>query len=355
MTGAAGGIGRAVAEEFAADEGTVLTLVDIDRDGLAAAAEALDAGHITADLSSPEGPCEAVDRAWDSRGAVDVLVNAAGIYPSLDMIDVSCDASEDAAGEPGGDTNGGVPGGAGSRAAGSARPGGVELWDRIFALNSRAPALATAALARRAVAASRTASVVNISSGAALRARPGGGPYASSKAALEMATRAAALELGPHGIRVNAVSPGFVPVASDCNPVAPEYAAAVSDNPLGRPGTPRDVARAVRWIAGEDAAWITGEILRVDGGSAAGAGRLPRLWPPAGHPAHAGAPPVGSTQADVRPVDVRPVDVRPVDVEPVDEAPAHAPHGRYAATPGEHRPGSGRQSPSEHQPEGSST
>lgn len=259
VTGAAGGIGRAVAEAFASEGvsgvDTALTLVDVDDDGLAAAAAALDAGQIRVDLASPGGPGEAVDRAWEARGGVDVLVNAAGVYPSLDMIDVHV-------GEDGG------------------AKAGAQLWDRVFALNSRAPALATAALARRAVAASRPASVVNISSGAALRARPGGGPYAASKAALEMATRAAALELGPHGIRVNAVSPGFVPVASNCNPVAPEYAAAVSPNPLGRPGTPEDVARAVRWIAGEEAAWITGEILRVDGGSGTGAGHLPRLWPP---------------------------------------------------------------------------
>jgi len=244
VTGAAGGIGRAVAEAFAAG-GSTLTLVDVDRERLEAAAKELDAAHVQVDLTGADGPAEAVDRAWESSGPVDVLVNAAGRYPSLDMIDV--------------------------RAAD---------WDRIFALNTRAPALATAALARRAVAAARPASVVNISSGAALRARPGGGPYAASKAALEMATRAAALELGPHGIRVNAVSPGFVAVDSACNPVAPEYAAAVSANPLGRAGTPADIARAVRWIAGPEAEWITGEVLRVDGGSGTGAGHLPRLWPP---------------------------------------------------------------------------
>ena len=95
-----------------------------------------------------------------------------------------------------------------------------------------------------------------------------------------MATRAAALELGEHGIRVNAVSPGFIAVDSACNPVTPEYAATVSRSPLGRPGTPADIAGAVRWIAGPDAAWVTGEVLRIDGGSNAGAGHLPRLWPP---------------------------------------------------------------------------
>ncbi|MCX4967356.1 SDR family oxidoreductase [Streptomyces sp. NBC_00654] len=95
-----------------------------------------------------------------------------------------------------------------------------------------------------------------------------------------MATRAAALELGEYGIRVNAVSPGFVQVAGDCNPVSAEYAAAIGANPLGRPGTPYDIARAVCWITGQDASWITGEVLRVDGGSSTGALHLPRIWQP---------------------------------------------------------------------------
>lgn len=264
VTGAAGGIGGAIADEFAARglrEGA-LTLVDADPEGLRATADRLAGAHAgsgssdggsvgaqvsvhTADLTDPTAPEDAVRYAWETHGPVDVLVNAAGVYPSLDMMDVRADD-----------------------------------WDRVLALNTRAPVLATAELARSAVADGRTACVVNISSGAALRSRPGGGPYASSKAALEMATRAAALELGPYGIRVNAVSPGFVPVDSAVNPVAPEYAAAISRNPLGRPGSPADVARAVRWIAGPDAAWITGEVLRVDGGSGTGTTQLPRIWPP---------------------------------------------------------------------------
>ncbi|MFJ7996135.1 SDR family NAD(P)-dependent oxidoreductase [Streptomyces sp. NPDC096310] len=264
VTGAASGIGRAVAEHFAA-AGHRLTLVDIDAARLAETANALGAAHRVHDLSSAEGPAAAIGDGWQAHGPVDVLVNAAGIYPSLDMAEVT--------------------------AAG---------WDRVFALNTRAPVLATAELARRAIASGRAASVVNISSGAALRARPGGGPYASSKAALEMATRAGALELGPHGIRVNAVSPGFIGVDSACNPVADEYAAAVSVNPLGRPGTPADVARAVVWIAGPDASWVTGEILRVDGGSGTGATHLPRLWPPAGAAADVGAT-TGSDTPDTPP------------------------------------------------------
>lgn len=244
VTGAASGIGRAIAGEFAA-EGAALSLVDIDAGRLDAVADELGARSVALDLTDPEGPQEAVGHCWEAYGPVDVLVNAAGIYPSLEMIELR-----------------------------------VPEWDRVFALNTRAPVFAAAELARRAVASGREASVVHISSGAALRSRPGGGPYASSKAALEMATRAAALELGPHGIRVNAVSPGFVPVDSSCNPVAPEYATAVSGNPLGRPGTPADIARAVRWIAGPEATWVTGEVLRIDGGSSTGVREVPRIWPP---------------------------------------------------------------------------
>ncbi|MFH8483194.1 SDR family NAD(P)-dependent oxidoreductase [Streptomyces sp. NPDC018055] len=262
VTGAASGIGQAVAEHLAAT-GHTLTLVDIDADRLKATASALGAAHQVRDLCTMDGPAAAVSDGWDTHGPVDVLVNAAGVYPSRDMIEVT-----------------------------------AADWDRVFALNTRAPVLATAELARRAKASGRSASVVNISSGSALRARPGGGPYASSKAALEMATRAAALELGPYGIRVNAVSPGFIGVDSACNPVTDAYAAAVSVNPLGRPGTPADIARAVVWIAGPEASWVTGEILRVDGGSGTGASHLPRLWPPADGDVEPSAPQPPQEAAD---------------------------------------------------------
>src|SRR5699024_5219569 len=91
--------------------------------------------------------------------------------------------------------------------------------------------------------------IVNISSGAALRARPGAAPYSTSKAAIEMLTRASALELGEFGIRVNAVAPGFVVVDSELNRLTDEYVDAVSVNPLGRKGRPDDIARAALWLA----------------------------------------------------------------------------------------------------------
>lgn len=246
VTGAAGGIGGAIAREFAHHGAETVSLADLPGPRLdARASEIADiaATHaIPVDLTEPDAPESMLERAWRA-GSVDVLVNAAGSYPSIDMLEVT-----------------------------------AENWDRVFALNLRAPVLSGKAFAQRLIEAGAPGSIVHISSGAALRARPGGGPYASSKAALEMATRSSALELGEHGIRVNAVSPGFIAVHSECNPVTEEYAAAVGKNPLRRAGKPEDVAAAVRWISCDDAEWITGEVLRVDGGSSAGAAWLPRLW-----------------------------------------------------------------------------
>lgn len=247
ITGAGSGIGRETALEFGR-HGDVLTLVDLDQDAaaetaaLAGAAGGAEIRVIAADLRGPEAPADLIERVW-SEAAIDVLVASAGVYPATPFLELD-----------------------------------ARTWDFVLDLNTRTPVLLTVELAKRAIAAKRAASVVVISSGAALRARPGAAPYSTSKAALEAATRAAALELGPHGIRVNAVAPGFVEVASSVNPVTDEYASAVGDTPLGRRGQPGDIARAVRWIAGDEAEWVTGTVLRVDGGASTGAWNLPQHW-----------------------------------------------------------------------------
>jgi NAD(P)-dependent dehydrogenase (short-subunit alcohol dehydrogenase family) len=248
ITGAAGGLGSAIAKRFAA-AGDRITGVDAREAPLRARLDALAVAHgvavaaIQADLSDPAAG-EVVDRAWDQSGPVDVLVNAAGIWPATPLLDMT-----------------------------------ARMWDHVLAINARAPMLATVALARRAVAAGRRASVVNLASGAAIRARPGAAHYSTSKAALEMLTRSCAVELGAAGIRVNAVSPGFVAGSSqEVNPITEEYAAAVSGNAVGRIGQPDDVAAAVFFLASAEAAWTTGAVLRVDGGSSAGNPTLPVHW-----------------------------------------------------------------------------
>jgi 3-oxoacyl-[acyl-carrier protein] reductase len=245
VTGAGSGIGAAVAATFAADGWTV-TGVDLREPQLreSLACLATPARMLVADLSDPAAPDRMVREAWEAGGPVDALVNAAGIYPARAFLELD-----------------------------------AQVWDQVQAVNVRAPMLATRAFAELAIGAGRPGSVVNISSGSALRARPGAAHYSTSKAAVEMLTKAAAIELGGAGIRVNAVSPGFVTVDSTANPVTEEYAAAVAVNPLGRRGRPGDIAAAVAWLVSPAAEWVTGSIVRVDGGASAGTTTLPAHWP----------------------------------------------------------------------------
>jgi 3-oxoacyl-[acyl-carrier protein] reductase len=244
VTGAGGGIGAAIAERFAA-AGDRLALSDLRPAELSTVATRLHELHRAevVELPGDLADAEYAEGLVAHAGAVDVLVNAAGIYPATPLLEMT-----------------------------------AATWDRVQDVNVRAALLTTVAFGRAHVAAGTTGVVVNISSGAATRARPGAAHYATSKAALEMVTKACAVELGAHRIRVNAVSPGFVTVDSAANPVTEAYAAAVSVNPLGRRGEPREIADAVFWLAGPEAAWITGAVLRVDGGSTAGSVGLPLHW-----------------------------------------------------------------------------
>lgn len=248
VTGAASGIGAAVCHRFAA-AGCRLTAVDLRAPVLDQLCEDLrvtfdvQVDGVVGDLANAAFAERVVEVAWGRLGPVDVVVTAAGIYPAIPFLEMT-----------------------------------AEQWDRVQAINTTSAMQITRALARLAMANARRASVVHISSGAARRARPGAAAYCASKAALEMLTRSAALELGPLGIRVNAVSPGFIDVKSAVNPVTEAYAEALSANPLGRPGQAEDIARAVQWLAGDAAGWITGSVLRVDGGASTGAFSLPPHW-----------------------------------------------------------------------------
>jgi 3-oxoacyl-[acyl-carrier protein] reductase len=250
VTGAAGRIGTAIAGRFCR-EGDTVVAVDFREADLQAAMKPLvatgAATTVVADQRDVSVTKELIPRVWDTAGPVDVLVNVAAYIPVDRFIDMT-----------------------------------AARWDEVMAVNVRAPMLLTGALARRARDAGRTASVVTISSGAALRARPGAAHYTTSKAAVEMMVRNAAIELAPD-VRVNAVSPGFINVDSPVNRVSAEYARALGGNPMGRPGHPDDIANAVYWIAGDEASWVTGSVLRVDGGSSAGNAALPlqnvgELW-----------------------------------------------------------------------------
>ncbi len=249
VTGAAHGIGRGIAEAYLA-EGARVALWDLREDALKDAARVLDpAGRSTTvqplDVRDARAVAAAMDAALAFAPECDTLVNAAGIYPSHPLLEM---AEAD--------------------------------WDAVLNTNLKGPLLVTQALCRRLVAQGRGGSVVNISSGAANSARPGAAHYATSKAGLNMLTRAMALELAPHGIRVNAVSPGYVEVNSPFNPLSQAYKDAISTGiPLGRAGRPDDIARTVLFLTGPDSEWITGSIISVDGGSGAGRSQLPLSRP----------------------------------------------------------------------------
>ena len=144
---------------------------------------------------------------------------------------------------------------------------------RVFAVNVRGTMLCCQAVARQLVARSAPGAIVNISSGASTSARAGAAHYCGSKAAVNMLTEVLATELGSHGIRVNAVAPGLVldAVTRKGEPVGHPYVRdMLAATPLGRTGSPEDIASAVMFLASDRSAWITGEILYVTGGTHCG-------------------------------------------------------------------------------------
>lgn len=240
VTGAARGIGRAIAEGLHAGGAQVL-LVDCNAAGVASTASSLraldgnKAESLVADLSDPVSIGTLAEQVRRLATKIDILVNNAGIELDLPFEQVS-----------------------------------PELFDRVIAVNLRAPLLLTRALI--AMFPPTGGAIVNISSIHAEHAFPNAIPYACSKAGLVALTRNLALELAPRQIRVNAVCPGYVDT-----PMWDEWLRSSTDpeelarqttalHPLGRRGQPQDVASAVAYLAGPHSSWVTGTYLVVDGG-----------------------------------------------------------------------------------------
>ncbi|MFJ8255593.1 SDR family NAD(P)-dependent oxidoreductase [Streptomyces sp. NPDC094466] len=246
VTGGSGGIGRAISRAFAAQGARVAVHYYVPEKApppgkrwehvtpTAEAAEDLArelGGAITvaADLSASDTAERLFDHVEARLGPVDVLVNNAAHCESPDTIDALTAA-------------------------------GLE---RHYQVNVAAPALLTSELAHRARD-GQSPCVVNISTDAA-RAFPGQIGYGTSKAALEAFTRAAALDLGRSGIRVNAVAPGPVQTGWMDAALIDQVREIV---PMGWPGEPEDIADAVVFLASHQARWITGQVLQVAGGHA---------------------------------------------------------------------------------------
>ena len=178
-------------------------------------------------------------------GPIDILVNAAGIYPCDPILEMT-----------------------------------EEAWDRVLEVNLKGMFLVSQECCRRLVARGLAGAIVNITSGAAERARVGAAHYCTSKAGAEMLTRAFALEFAEHHIRVNAVSPGYVEVNSEVNPLSIAYVETITKTiPLRRAGTPDDIARVVVFLCSRETEWVTGASWRADGGSRAGTLGLPLSRP----------------------------------------------------------------------------
>jgi NAD(P)-dependent dehydrogenase (short-subunit alcohol dehydrogenase family) len=239
VTGASSGIGRATALRFGRSGASVLA---VGRDGRALedVASTIDrdggrAAICVADVTENSAPERVVGAALQAFGAITTLVNAAGIIGSGSVASTS-DAD----------------------------------WDAMMDINARAPfRLMRAALP--ALVETRGA-IVNVSSVTGLRAFPGVLAYCVSKSAVDQLTRCAALDLAPQGVRVNAVNPGVVVSnlhrrggMSEENYTA-FLARSRETHPLGRPGEPGEIADLIFFLASDQAQWITGETIAVDGG-----------------------------------------------------------------------------------------
>lgn len=223
VTGGSRGIGRAIVSDLSRDHDVALTWRGTEPD----ADLARDALCLRADLSDPAEPARVVAAVMARFGRLDLIVNNAGSVAEtpVDSFDPDTHRSQ-------------------------------------FDLHYLAPAaLLSAALPHLAPG----AAVVSISSVNAVLPPRGAVTYGASKAALDLWTRAMAKELGPRGIRVNAVAPGAIERAEAPRP--PELVQLfVKDTALGRAGVPEDIAPVVRFLASDAAGFITGEVITVSGG-----------------------------------------------------------------------------------------
>ena len=236
VTGAQQGIGRAIAVALARDGADVgVNFLDdaAAAEGVAGEVRGLGRRAVTVqgDVSKAASVEAMVKAVNDALGPPEILVNNAGIFPRASFLELP------------------------------------ELeWDHVLGVNLKGSFLCAQAVARALVAADRPGAIVNISS-SAVRGDPRGVHYSSSKAGIVGLTRAMALALAPHRIRVNAIAPGLTDTAQPrYGNTEEQIAERAREIPLGRIAQPEEIAKVAVFLASPESGWVTGELIHVNGG-----------------------------------------------------------------------------------------
>jgi glucose 1-dehydrogenase len=235
ITGAARGIGFAIAERFVA-EGAIVVLADVlDEEGTQSAA-VLGADYLHCDVSKADEIAALVAAVIAKHGAIDILVNNAAISIAKDFLAIT-----------------------------------ESDFDAVIGVNLKGPFLLTQAVARLMIgqvkAGRKAGAIVNMSSVNDTLAIPVIAPYSMSKGGVKQLTAVSALALAEHGIRVNAIGPGSI-MTDMLKGVATDKAAMnriLSRTPLGRVGEPSEIASVAAFLASDDASYISGQVIYVDG------------------------------------------------------------------------------------------
>jgi glucose 1-dehydrogenase len=235
ITGAARGIGLAIAERFVA-EGALVTIADVLEAEGHAAATRLGASFMRCDVSRESDVKAVVAAVVSTQGAIDVLVNNAAISIAKPFLEITADD-----------------------------------FDRVIGINLKGPFLLTQEVARHMITqvhdGRKPGVIVNMSSVNDTLAIPMIAPYTMSKGGLKQLTAVSALALAEHGIRVNAIGPGSI-MTDMFKGVATDKVAMnriLSRTPLGRVGDPSEIASVAAFLASDDASYVSGQVIYVDG------------------------------------------------------------------------------------------
>lgn len=230
VTGAAQGIGKAIADKLHA-EGARVAVVDLNGEGAEAVASGLDGLAIQADISSETDAERMAQETLDRYGKIDVLVNAAAIVPFIPWDEVD-----------------------------------FAYWRKLLSVNLDGAYLVSRAV-ERPMREAGYGRIVQIASNAFLAGTPNMGPYLAAKGGVVGLTRALATELGKYGITANAVAPGITRTEGAlATPHKDSFDFVQALQAIPRHGVPEDIAPAVAFLASEESGWVTGQVLVADAG-----------------------------------------------------------------------------------------